>query len=318
MSRAAVTAVWLLVVAGTAAAQVDPVDESARKALAQGEYARVVDLYAPLLADGRSLPDMSHYRMAIALQKQRESPAAWKHLRNALVANPQGTFASSAARLSDLRSSILASCQRMGRPGCEDQIAAPEPTSSDADPAATTVAAAPAATASAPQRSLDAPPPPASALATLGAPASVATTASIATTPASNDSPWAVATLAVAAATLLIASWIAWRTYRRDRRIPEGLDSVECLRDNVAAFLTALHASQLGRDSALYLPLSNLLPLLEREAGRTLYRATGNTKALAAADRKAVEMSKQLTRKPLDVLTASSQEIEEHFRNVPV
>jgi hypothetical protein len=119
-------------------------------------------------------------------------------------------------------------------------------------------------------------------------------------------------------ATLAVAGWIAWRTYRRDRRIPEGLDSVESLRDNVAAFLTGLHASQRGRDSALYLPLASLLTLLEREAGRTLYRATGNTKALAAADLKAVEMSQQLTRKPLDVLTASPQEIEANFRNVPV
>lgn len=322
MIKAAVTAVWLLAVAGTVAAQVDPVDESARKALALGKYAQVVDLYSASLNAGRTLPAMSHYRMAIALQKQGDAPDAWKHLRLALAANPQGTFASSPARLAELRSGILAACRDLGRPECEERPTAKEAPSGDPDPAATAAApTAPAAVPEAavvPQLATDiARPATPATLRTLGA-AAPAVTGGFDGGPISDGSRWGAATLAVAVATLLIASWIAWRTYRRDRRIPEGLDSVESLRDNVAAFLTALHGSQRGRDSALYLPLASLLPLLEREAGRTLYRATGNTKALEAADLKAVELSKQLTRKPLDVLTASPQEIEAHFRNVPV
>jgi len=319
MIKAAITAVWLLVAGAAAAAQVDPVDESARKALAHGEYARVVDLYAPSLAAGRTLPDMSHYRLAIALQKQGDSLAAWKHLQLALTSNPQGNFASSPGRLADLRSSILASCEKLGRPGCEEPAAAP-PAEAGTDPAAT---AAPTAAASMPAAQTQvisdattATVAPASPLTALGAPAASAQGLPQAEGP--GQAGWHLATLLVATATLLTAGWIAWRNHRRDRRIPEGLDSVEGLRDNVAAFLAGLHATQRGRDSALYLPLANLLPLLEREAGRTLYRATGSTKALAAPDLKAVEMSKQLSLRPLDVLTASPQEIEAHFRNVPV
>lgn len=319
MIKAAVTAVWLLV-AGAAAAQVDPVDESARKALAQGEYARVVDLYAPLLASGRTLADMSHYRLAIAMQKQGDAPAAWKHLRLALDANPQGSFASSPGRLADLRSSIVASCEKLGRPGCEEPAA--PPALADTDPSATAAKAAasasmPSAAPQAPREGTTATIAPASALNALGAPAAIVPHETV---QANGLAQWAwhLATLLVAVATLLTSGWIAWRNYRRDRRIPEGLDSVEGLRDNVAAFLAGLHATQRGRDSALYLPLANLLPLLEREAGRTLYRATGSTKALTAADLKAVEMNNQLSLRPLDVFTASPQEIEAHFRNVPV
>ncbi len=313
MIKATVTAAWLFA-AGTVAAQVDPVEEPARKALAQGDFARVVDLYGPSLAAGRNLPDMSHYRLAISLQKQGDSPSAWKHLRTALASNPQGSFASSAARLGDLRTSILASCEKMGRPGCEE----PEPpalaSSGNSDPAATATPSAPASAPQGAQETVQ----PASAPKAVAAAEPATSLDAAAQAGSARPTAWEVAMLLLMGTTLLVAAWIAWRTYRRDRRIPEGLDAVENLRDNVAAFLAGLHASERGRDSALYAPLANLLPLLEREAGRTLYRATGNTKALAAADMRAVEMSKQLSRKPLDVLTASPQEIEAHFRNVPV
>lgn len=322
MNALLVTAAWLLV--GAAAhAQGDLVDESARRALQAGDYKRVIAVYAAPLAAGTSLADMAHYRLAIALSKTGEPLRAWGHLQQALRITPEGSFASTPARLADLRASIQAACEQHGKPGCE---AEPAPGRADSrthgEGAAQTAAPAQPAAAETPAAVAVTP---ASAPALVAAPIqhaapAVATShtppvASAEREPQGGALRWEFgALIALSAATLLVVLWCAMRIWRRERRIPEGLGSVEALRDNVASFLASLETSERGRESQLHAPLRALLPLLEREAGRTLYRRSGSTRALTITDKRAVEIAKLLTRRPTDVLSATAHDIEAQFR----
>lgn len=316
MIKTSVTAtLWL--VTSLALAQGEP-DDQARKALAQGDYARVITLYGPAIAGGRELSDMAHYRLSIAQQKAGDSVAAWKHLRAALQLNAAGTFASSAARLGEHRASILAGCEKLNMPGCEE--AAPKPqvtpqaTASAHPPAVEPAASLPPSTAT---QTAVAPAPTASPVAASPNTADVRTRAPLMAAPGDSEPQqprlllWI---LGIASGSLWVMLWCAWRIYLRDRRTSGGLDAVENLRDNVAEILARLHSSERGRNSVLHAHLSELLPVLEREAGRALYRSTGRTAKLAAADLKAVELGRQMSSKPPDVLTAHPHDIEALFR----
>ncbi len=316
MIKTCVTVV-LCLATSLALAQAEP-DEQARKALAQGDYARVIALYGPAIAAGRNLSDMAHYRLSIAQQKAGDSVAAWKHLRAALELNAAGTFASSASRLSDHRASILAGCEKLNVPGCEEAAPKPQetpPATASAQPPAGVPTASPSPSTAAQTASV----PVLSTRPEEEAPDSAGARTRAALMEARADSErqqlrLLVWILAIAGSSFCVMLWCAWRIYLRDRRSSAGLDAVEHLRDNVAALLARLHSTERGRSSVLHAHLRQLLPVLEREAGRTLYRSTGRTGQLAAADLKAVELGKQLTCTPPDVLTAHPQDIEAVFR----
>lgn len=321
--RTLAVSIVLALTFGPAVAQTDAADAAARQALAKGEYARVLEIYKPEQTAGRSLSDLGHYRLAISHQRLGESKQAWEHLSKALATNPQGTFASSAGRLEELRSSILAGCESKGMPKCQ-----PVPA-----PAAAPVAAEPEGAAVVRESKLPVPAEPPSALpstsadavqpdgtaAALGqplprlpdAPRAPVVVSAVAAEPIFRWEP-VIATLQALA--LMLLATVAWRQHRRDKRLPAGADGLERLRDNVASVLARLHLAEGGRDTVLYRQLTPLLPLLEREAGRTVYRATGKAKGLSAPDKKTADMVRHLTTNPPDALTASSQEVAALFQ----
>lgn len=329
------TSVWSLRVASRAGRSPAPrrvscgwrdasTDNAARTALAQGEYARVIEVYQPLIAVGKPLSDVAHYRLAIAGSRLGLALDAWNHLSAALTLNSQGTFATSPSRLADLRTTILTGCEKQGMPQCKEALAVPgathEPT---AFPAAAVVGetgavAAPAAAASAlalPASAAAFQPGSELALSPVHAEPAAAPTAHEA--PAESGKETAVLQISLQGLLLLQVGWIACRVYLRDRRMPAGIVGVEALRENVASFLHRLSSAG-GQNTLLYRHLDALLPLLEREAGRTLYRATGKAQRLVDEDRKSVELTARLTAAPLDVLHASAQDIQALFQRPAV
>lgn len=311
--------VWLLAVT-SAFGQDATTENAARIALAQGEYRKVLDLYQPSLAAGKALPDIARYRLAIASSRLSQPIDAWNHLRSALEQNPQGTFATSAARLEELRTAILAACEKRGAPGCDQTVPTAASPASAASAASAVLEVVPDAMA--PQPAADAASPTAgsvspSAAATdspKGGSSNTELAASESSEPkATGASAIWVAVLAIQATMLTLVGWIAWRIYRRDRRLPAGVDGVESLRDDVAALLHRLTLFG-GSGTELYHHLRALLPLLEREAGRSLYRSTGKAHRLASGDRASVDLARSLTSAPLDVLTASAQEVQNVFQ----
>ncbi|MBC5767552.1 hypothetical protein [Ramlibacter albus] len=311
MRHAILGACLCLVAQWCAAAQGTSLEDAARDALAQKKYAQVIALYEPSIVAGDALGDLAHYRRAIAFNQLSRPLEAWQALSKAIAANPAGTFASSRARLDDLKASILARCAEAGHDGCEVAIergAGPAPTqpTSGEPPAAAAVRLADAAPQTA---SVESKP-----VLEGGLPATpqprAAPTAAIEVSKA-GDSTNGVLLLLVGI-TLAVASWQAWMTHRRDRRFPAGQHGLERLRDDVGAML--LHLAAAGHDSSLRSRLQELLPLLEQEAGRSAYRSTGDGKVLIPADQKATAMAQHLARNPPDALSSPPGDIEALFR----
>lgn len=305
-------AAWALV-ALSAHARTAP-DEAAKTALAQKRYDAVIAAYAAPSAAGLALHDIDHYRLAIAHNALDQPLVAWRHLQAANELNAAGTYASSTDRLNTLKDAILAGCDKVGRPKCTE----PPTLSSAATPAP-----APTPTAIGPAPAL--PVPAASTAAADSSPASTATNTVAAVAPTVRAMPntprveagetgLASTVIALQAAAILMLGWICWSLRRQRRRAPVGREGVERLRDDVATLIERLGQSAEGSASELFGHLRGILPYLEREAGRVAHRASGDSRALSAQDRQAVDLVRYLTQAAPDVLRSSKADIEAVFR----
>jgi len=302
----------ILLAASLGFAQDASTENAARVALAKGEYAKVLEVYEPLITAGKPLTDVAHYRLAIAGSRLGQGRAAWLHLAEALTLNPQGSFATSPAKVADLRAAILAACESQGMSQCT-QPASARPNSTLPSPAAvraSSVATAPTAPPSSPVHASTAP----VASGARVEPVVAIRTANAASHAAKPSDSVARGNVFLPVAGILgwtlVAGWLLLRY--RHRRVA-GTDVLEALQDSTAKLLHRLAAAR-ADNTALYRQLQALLPLLEQEVGRTQFRATGTTRKLTDEDQKAVSWAHHLTREPLDVLTASSHEIQALFQ----
>lgn len=101
-------------------ADYDQDDEIARQALAARQYSRVVEAYKPYAdpLNGTGLSARAHYRLAIAHHALGDPMQAWRNLQEALHLEPDGAFASTAARLDQIAAAIKAACTQSGTPDC--------------------------------------------------------------------------------------------------------------------------------------------------------------------------------------------------------
>lgn len=331
---------WMLLAilpASAAFAQQPAADEAARKALAAGEHAKVIAAYEPDLKAGATLSDMAQYRLAIAYNRLGDAPRASAALRAALAANPQGTFATSPARLQQLQASITEACAKAEPPGCAAQAdsarssAAAPAAPSGAAKAATEPAAATDGDAAATPRAGDQLPGAgqgprgqiapemsasqgaASGEATLKTPPLNAPAAKVTSAAAFGFEQQDVAAyLVIPLAVLALAGLIAFAVTRR-RQAPQWQPLVD-LRDRTEAVIRSLEQSPVGPQTAVYQALQQLLPLLEREVGRSHWRAGAPAARLVPADRELVEAAARLSREPLDALKATPEAVRALFQ----
>ncbi len=285
-------------------------EEDARQALAHRQYLRVIEIYKPTLAVGQALGDAAHYRRAIAFNQLGRPLEAWDALTRALAVNPAGTFATTPARLAELRSSILSNCKDKGKPACADaagsvggevqdgkaeRTVAPGPREDSAATSPATIASEPDPGPSLHVHAMSMEPRP--------------------TRQEPHASPGTMigGMLGVQVLVLAGVAWLGWMTYRRDRRFPAGQQGLERLRDDVADMLARLARGR-GEKSLLQAQLQLLLPLLEQEAGRCVFRSTGREESLTAGDQSAAEVAKHLTRTAPDALSSPASDIEAAFR----
>lgn len=290
-------AAWALV-ALSAHARTAP-DEAAKTALAQKRYDAVIAAYAAPSAAGLALHDIDHYRLAIAHNALDQPLVAWRHLQAANELNAAGTYASSTDRLNTLKDAILAGCDKVGRPKCTE----PPTLRSAATPTP-----APTPTAIGPAPAL--PVPAASTAVVAPAVRAMPITPRVET----GETGLASTVIALQAAAILMLGWICWSLRRQRRRAPVGREGVERLRDDVATLIERLGQSAEGSASELFGHLRGILPYLEREAGRVAHRASGDSRALIAQDRQAVDLVRYLTQAAPDVLRSSKADIEAVFR----
>lgn len=330
---------WMLLAilpASAAFAQQPAADEAARKALAAGEHAKVIAAYEPELKAGATLSDMAQYRLAIAYNRMGDAPRASAALRAALAANPQGSFATNPARLQQLQASIAEACAKAEPPGCAAQAdsaqssaaapaapsgaakAATEPAAAtDGDSAATPRAGEPLPGAGQGPTGQIAPEMSASQGAASGE-AALKTSLNAAAAKAADA--WAfefegqdvAAYLVIPLAVLALAGLIAFAVTRR-RRAPQWQPLVD-LRDRTEAVIRSLEQSPVGPQTAVYQALQQLLPLLEREVGRSQWRAGAPAARLVPADRELVEAAARLSREPLDALKATPEAVRALFQ----
>lgn len=292
----------------SAHAQTPEADAIARKALEQKQYSQVLAAYQAVPLD--RLSDKSHYRMAIAFLRLGNFSAASDSLKAALKLNPSGSFASSPERVSALKTDI--------QKGLESEAVV---LAVSAEPV---VSIAVASTSVATQ-SASVPPLGSSTAATVSSP-TVAPLEPVAAAPepparktpvvlAVNepvaDGPvWVpMAGVGVALTALVGALYIS---HKRKNKIVSRMES---LRDQVASFLNEMEgAGGNVPDVALYAPLSKLLPLLEREIGRSHYRRSGQLAALNSDDRQTAKLMDGLQKSPLRLATASPEQILRLFQ----
>lgn len=301
---------WALLTAG-AHAKADP-DETARTALAQRRFDTVIAVYAAPLAEGQVLRDVAYYRLAIAHNALDQPMEAWRNLQAALGQNNAGTFASSPARLAALSEAIQAGCERLGHAKCA--------TSPDSTiPASTLSAAAPSLAAA--EAAASAIPVSATATAVTASepiPLVQTTRAPVAMPQLGETAPapfWTGSIIvALQGLAILMLAWMCWRMHNRVRRTPAGREGIERLRDDTAVMVRNLGDSAEGRATELFAHLCNLLPHLEREAGRVTNRALNRPGALDARDRKTRDLVQHLTQVAPDALRSSALDIEAMFR----
>lgn len=323
----------VLCCAGAALGQTEAEDNRARTALAEGQFERVVQIYAGY--ESAKLNDRALYRLAIALQRQGKSEQAGRALSLAMAANPSGTFASTPERLASLREAILKAAplalgsadaisqkldSALGAPvPPAPQVLAPEAelqgvVSPTVPPPATPTASAAAAIIS-----------PASGDAQVSASAGLQSLYQLAAQLA--ESPQLLAIIAAAIAVLILA--LARLAYAwRDRiRLPKGAMTrreaarwqrqVEAARRQIADIRFELMGA--ANNSILYEKLTEALEELEREAGRSNYWQRGGmpraARYLTHSDRAALEFAQNLQQQPLRVSTATAAQVVALFQN---
>lgn len=292
------------------AAQAGSDDEAARAALAAKRYADVINAY-----EGRTPADLGaiqRYRLAIALQGLGKPMEAWINLQAARNLDPAGSFASSPARLNALAASIQQACLDAGRPKCAPAPEVPKQDLPDVPRSgAETIDTARQAAAPQPVPAAEAVIAPAvQPVNTPGAPVPAAGPQSVSVE--GQVMAWAV--LIVSLLAMLGVGWLVARSVHADRALPGGVRAIHRLRDDTAALLDRLNATDTGQGTELRAVLQSLLPLLEREAGRAQYRAKGFATALVATERPTADLLARLSAAPLDALSSTSRDVEALFR----
>lgn len=333
MRRTAAIALALAVVAGAASAQNAQRDEAARRALAAGEFARVIAVYQADLQAGNKLGDQALYRLAIAYSRTGDPARASAALEAALQQNPGGSFASSPARLQQLQATIQQACELLPARSCGKSESATLPQVGATAPATGTPQPAPVAEAS-----------PAQAASTPAEPAAAASAPVEAVAPAvvpvqdsgqkPSDPPavegtpqhqedqdaagrawfWAAAAVALATIAVGVFAWRAQRRRKGELKMRAEWHPLVSLRDEGERVLAAMQRVEGGAEKEVTQALQAFLPLLEREIGRSHWRAGHGKDQLVTLDVQAVEVLERLSNAAVPVISARREEVQNLFQ----
>jgi hypothetical protein len=278
-----------------------PAVTAARQALERRDYARVIAIYRPY--DVNALAANSLYRLAIAYQKTGEFDLANVMLKRATTLNPKGTFASSPERLAVLRQDIANSLPNILPVG--------------------------------------------SALAASDAGNAAVASTHVAVTRSEGDiknglSKWSdfllaphfviavgalcliFAIFAVIAGFIYLQKWLSKKSSEKKTSskkssgntvsvvtdVTDDRLQLKAFRDQTALLIAGFEAAG-QTDAAMYVALMRLLPLVEREVGRSHISAGNTPTALTSNER---EFLTALPKIPLKLSVTSPLQIQQLFQ----
>ena len=264
--------------------------------------------------------------MAIANQKEGQTELAQSFLRQALVLNPKGSFASSPERLNAFKAELSA------KPAAAVAAVTP-PAVAASEAAPTSVALADVAPAVMPAVSVAAATPTQVVEVAIPLAPPVVVEPQVRADKPSMSVGWREILLFVAS--LMVASLISSfllalinrrMELKRKAKVAVLAGSEEpasatnpdplltLVRDESARLMQQLESGN-ATDSELYAALAKLLPVIEREAGRARYRTTGEAQALAQDDQQAVAALRQLEKVPLRLSEARPGDVAALFQS---
>lgn len=314
---AAILTVCISATAIAQAAEITPDShEKARSALLAQDYKSVVSIYGD--NDEANLQGNGHYRMAIALERLDLPIRALVHLNKALTADPAAKFASSTEKIDQLRSRILAACEKQGALGCVEaravELAAPP------EPSPQIVVATPTTP----------PPTPVADLQPIPTPVAMEAQQISDLNSVLSGYKTIITILSAVLGALFVAllySTIKIRKLKKQEKTRPLQISVTADRSAEVSFipkktaleelLTSLEAQMniTPSDTILYEKMQALLPQAQREYGRIQFAKTRDPAHLTKADRDQLEAAQKFEKTQMSMSNATSQDIVALFQS---